>query len=74
MLEDFYRQVERSGVSVQRADLNRYARELKNAIKVEIAWRLWGEKGRYAAAALSDAEIKKSLSYFGQATALIAKP
>ncbi len=73
MLEDFYRQVEQAGVSVQKSELQRYDKELKNAIKVEIAWRLWGEKGRYAAAALSDVEIKKSLSYFTQATALITK-
>ena len=73
MVEDFYELVKTANVPVQQSELRSHHNEIKKSIKIEIAWRLWGEKGRYAAAALTDAEIKKSLSYFGQASGLIAK-
>ena len=73
MLEDFYQQVIADKIAVTAPELRRHEQEIKNALKIEIAWRLWGEKGRYAAIALSDEEIQKSLTYFEQASSLIAR-
>jgi len=72
MLEGFFTLVNTSDVQLKPRELRNYKNEIGRSIKVEIAWRLWGEKGRYAAAAISDAEIIKSISYFGQASALFS--
>jgi len=74
MLDGFFAFVKTSTLQLKAEELGRYDDEIARSIKVEIAWRLWGEKGRYAAAAISDAEIIKSLSYFGQASSLLSNP
>ena len=73
MLEDFYRQAGAADPTLKADALRRQRRELAKALKIEIAWRLWGEKGRYAAAALYDSEISKALLHFDKAAELISK-
>lgn len=72
MLDSFFVLARTLNPQLKDEELRRYDDEIARSIKVEFAWRLWGEKGRYAAAAVSDAEIIKSLSYFGQASALLS--
>ncbi len=69
-LTNFLRFVQNAGV--QRPSRNKEQdKNLKFAIKKEIAGRLWGEKGRFMVNAFHDHQVNKSLTYFDQAAKLL---
>ena len=72
LLYEFYKSVVKSGYRFSRADFRACKKQIRFALKKEIAGRLWGEEGRYVINVLSDAEVKKSVDYFGAARNLKA--
>ncbi len=65
--------LEQENIAVAPADVQANAGFLKNEIKIEIAGRLWGDRGRFAAMTINDPEVKKGMTYFDKATALLQR-
>lgn len=57
--------------TAQEFSANRDALQL--AIKTHIAWRVWGETGRYTALALQDEQVKQAMGFFQQASKLASR-
>ncbi len=71
MLESFQDHVKNMGVSLTDKELDVFQNELKDAIRTEIAGRLWGDEGRYIAQTLYDKEIEKAVQSIPQAKELL---
>lgn len=71
--QQFKEYVQQLNVKISPAELESSAEILRNKIKVELAGRLWGDAGRYAATMASDPEVNASLVHFDQASALLKK-
>ncbi|MBN1480195.1 S41 family peptidase [candidate division KSB1 bacterium] len=71
--QQFKEYVQRSKIKITSSELESNAKILQNKIKVELAGRLWGDKGRYAVTMANDPEVNASLVYFNQASALLKK-
>lgn len=69
--QEYSRFLQQSALSP--GDIEANAAFLKNELKVEIAGRLWGDRGRFAVMTINDPEVQKSFKYFDQATALLQK-
>ncbi len=71
--QDFVTFVMSAGTGISRSDIDANATFLKSEIKVEIAGRLWGDKGRFAVMTMNDQEVTMGFKYFDKATALLQK-
>jgi len=69
--QQFKQFVQQSAVTIPAATMESNAVYLKNELKAEIAGRLWGDKGRFAAIIANDFQVQASLNYFEQAAALL---
>ncbi|MBN1466609.1 S41 family peptidase [candidate division KSB1 bacterium] len=70
--QQFKLYVRQTSASVTEATMESNASFLKNELKIEIAGRFWGDRGRFMAIILHDSEVQTCLSYFEEAKALLA--
>jgi carboxyl-terminal processing protease len=70
-LANFISLVEEMGANFQVRKLYRYSDDLKFLIKRELAYLLWGPRGRFLVNMERDAELRQALLYFNQAETLL---
>ncbi|MBN1558684.1 S41 family peptidase [candidate division KSB1 bacterium] len=71
MWQQFKQYVHQTPVSLAESIMEANSIFLKDELKVEIAGRLWGDRGRFMAVSENDSEVQACLKYFEQASALI---
>ena len=73
LLEKFSAHMTNLGLQVSASEFENNKSNLKSAIKTHIAWRMWGEEGRYTALAKQDKQIQQALDYFQHANKLASR-
>jgi carboxyl-terminal processing protease len=71
MWQQFKRYVHQTPVNLSESVMEANSIFLKDELKVEIAGRLWGDRGRYMTIITNDSEVQACLDYFKQASALL---
>ncbi len=71
MLESFHDHIEKSGLIVNDKEFEKFEDQLKDAIRTEVAGRLWGDEGRYIAQTLYDKEIEQAVELMPKAKELL---
>jgi carboxyl-terminal processing protease len=71
MLESFQNHVRMSGSNLTDKELEKFYDDLTDAIRTEIAGRLWGDEGRYIAQTLYDKEIEQAVQLMPKAKELL---
>ena len=59
--------------SISASVLDSNAGFLKDELKIELAGRLWGDRGRFASIIMNDSQVLSCLKYFEQAESLLRK-